>query len=216
MQIQELVIETARHSELQEFYSKVLEMPVSNLEEGNYVVKAGESNLIFRKTVVGEPVYHFAFLIPSNKIEEARDWLRKKVEVLWMGEYKSEIADFASWNEKSVYFFDPAGNVVELISRFDLVNGSEKPFSSNQILSISEVGIVFPEEEFEERANAFLKKYQLSYFLKQPPLPKFRAVGDDQGLFIIVPANRNWYPTDKMAGIFPMEVVFEKNLRFKV
>jgi hypothetical protein len=216
MQIQELVIETARHGELQEFYSKVLEMPVSKLKEGKYVVKAGESNLILRKAVAGEPLYHFAFLIPSNKIEEARDWLRKKVELLWMGEYNSEIADFASWNAKSVYFFDPAGNVVELISRFDLVNGSEKPFSSNQILSISEVGIVFPEEEFEERANAFLKKYQLSYFTKQLPLPKFRAVGDDRGLFIIVPANRNWYPTDKKAEMFPMEVVFEKNLRFKV
>jgi hypothetical protein len=40
-------------------------------------------------------------------------------------------------------------------------------------------------------------------------LPQFKAIGDDEGLFIVVPENRNWYPTNKPAGIFPMNVEFE-------
>ena len=51
--------------------------------------------------------------------------------------------------------------------------------------------------------------YSLSNFDKQPPLPKFRAMGDDEGLFVIVPEHRNWYPTHKPSGIFPMIVEFD-------
>ena len=31
---------------------------------------------------------------------------------------------------------------------------------------------------------------------------------DDEGLFIVVPENRNWYPTNVAGGIFPLGVKF--------
>ena len=64
-------------------------------------------------------------------------------------------------------------------------------------------------KELEKRTTEILQQHQLSYFDKQSPLPQFKAVGDDEGLFIIVPANRSWYPTAKASGIFPEEVRFE-------
>ena len=35
-----------------------------------------------------------------------------KVPLIWINDYNSEIADFVNWHAKSIYFFDPAGNIV--------------------------------------------------------------------------------------------------------
>ena len=84
-------------------------------------VTAGKSSLIFEEADAGvNPFYHFAFNIPSNKFEEAFEWMRQKVELLWLDDYKGYVADFVNWHAKSFYFVDPAGNILELISRFDL------------------------------------------------------------------------------------------------
>ena len=152
--------------------------------------------------------YHFAINIPANKIEEAKAWLASRVELIWIEPYKSDIADFVNWHAKSVYFYDPAGNIVELIARFDLDNKTGEPFSSSQFLSISEVGLVVKEDELDKTAENLIQQYGLSYFDKQPPLPQFKAIGDDEGLFIIVPDKRNWFPTSKSSGIFPMKTQF--------
>src|SRR5438874_12694704 len=122
-----------------------------------------------------ERFYHFAINIPANKIREAKAWLSNKVQLLWMEDYKSDIADFVNWHAKSVYFFDPAGNIVELIARFDLDNTSDEIFSSKQFLSVSEIGLVFPKHNFEQQTKELLDKYSLSYFSKQPALPHFKA-----------------------------------------
>jgi hypothetical protein len=85
------------------------------------------------------------------------------------------------------YFYDPAGNIVELIARFDLDNNTSETFSSHQFLSVNEVGLVFTDENFEEEIMSLQDSYSLPNFDKQPPLPKFRAIGDDHGLFVVVP-----------------------------
>jgi catechol 2,3-dioxygenase-like lactoylglutathione lyase family enzyme len=208
MYIKELILATNDPLELKAFYRDLLELPVTDDVDG-FVVHTGSSKLVFKKAHDDNPFYHFAFTIPANAIEKAREWLANKVELVFIGDYESEIADFMNWHAKSVYFFDPAGNILELIARFDLDNTSEKPFSSAQILSISEAGLVFKASELAERTTGIMSKYNLSYFEKQPPLPHFKALGDDKGLFIIVPEHRNWYPTAIESGIFPIEIVFE-------
>ena len=165
--------------------------------------------MVFVPSTNGKAFYHFAINIPSNKIEDAKAWLKDKVQLVWMEDYKSDIADFVNWHAKSVYFFDPAGNIVELISRFDLQNPSEGSFGAGQFLSISEIGLVL-EGQLDEETSQLMEKYSLPFFNKQPPLPQFKAIGDDEGLFIIVPRYRNWYPTTKPSDIFPMEINFRQ------
>ena len=213
MNIKRLSVKTAYLKTLQEFYSSVLELPVEQPDDKKIKITLGDSDLIFTETTIGEPFYHYAINIPSNKIEEAKDWLNAKLKLLWMEDYKNDIADFVNWHAKSVYFYDPAGNIVELIARFDLENAVAETFSSSQFLSLNEVGLVFPDEKFEKEVTALENSYSLSYFDKQPPLPKFRAMGDDYGLFVIVPEHRNWYPTDKPSQIFPMTVEFDNGGR---
>jgi hypothetical protein len=75
-----------------------------------------------------------------------------------MEDYKSDIADFVNWRAKSVYFFDPAGNIIELIARFDLNNASSEKFSSEQFLSLSEIGLVFPDEQIDEQVRIIMKR----------------------------------------------------------
>ncbi|HYJ37829.1 MAG TPA: hypothetical protein VEV87_04400 [Chitinophagaceae bacterium] len=184
-------------------------MRIESRGNSTFSISIGSSSFIIEETSTGNPFYHFAINIPANKIEEARSWLLNKVELLWMEDYKSEIADFRNWHAKSIYFLDPVGNIVELIARFDLANASEERFSSQQFLCISEIGLVFPENEIEEQVKKIIEESQLTYFMKQPPMQHFKVLGDDEGLFIIVPENRNWYPTTKISRIYPLEITFE-------
>jgi len=211
MVLQEIWLQTNRLFPLYHFYKNVLELPVTDDSDAHFTIHTSLSKLIFEKTEdpFSSPNYHFAFNIPSNRIHEAHDWLKERTELLWIEDYKSYIADFTNWNAKSVYFLDPAGNIAELIARADLNDIVDEPFSAKHIRNVSEIGLVFPEKAFQKSIEQVMKDYKLEYFSKQPPLEKFCAIGKDEGLFIIVPENRSWYPCkDKPAGIFPMTISF--------
>ena len=203
----------ARHlPELCVFYNDVLELPVIYSGEKTISITTGKSRLIFTE-IKGDqnPFYHFAFNIPYDKFNEAFQWIQRRAELLWLDDYKSYVADFVNWNAKSVYFLDPAGNILELIARFDLNDIAKESFSSKQFRNISEIGFVFPGEIFDKKIEDLLNNYQIEYFSKQPPLPHFRAIGDNEGLFIAVTENRNWFSTKLASGIFPIEVSFTNN-----
>ena len=209
MEITRVIFQTSSLKELVTFYGNVLELPTGIKSESKITIGIGGTELVFEQVSGADPFYHFAINIPSNKIEEAKEWLNRRTELIWMEDYKSVVADFKNWHAKSVYFYDPAGNILELIARFDLDNKTDVPFSSAHFLSVSEVGLVIKQEEWDKATKNLLEQYHLNYFSKQPPLPQFKAIGDDKGLFIVVPEERNWYPTSKPCGIFPMEVQFE-------
>jgi hypothetical protein len=211
MILQEIRLQTNRLFPLYHFYKNVLELPVTDDSDAHFTIRAGLSKLILEKTEdpLSYPNYHFAFNIPSNRIQEAHDWLKERTELLWIEDYQSYITDFRGWNAHSVYFLDPAGNIAELIARADLDDIIHEPFSSKHIRNVSEIGLVFAELSFQKSIEQLLKDHKLEYFSKQPPLEKFCAIGNDEGLFIIVPENRSWYPCkDKLAGIFPMKISF--------
>ena len=208
MEITDIKLQTSSLNELTSFYRYELELATETNSDGNIKIGIGRTTLVFEQVKGADPFYHFAINIPSNKIDEAKTWLSPRAELVWMDDYKSEIADFRNWNAKSVYFYDPAGNVLELIARFDLDNKMYEPFSSAQFLCVSEMGIVSKLGDLDNAADRLLNDYDLNYFTRQPPLPQFRAIGDNNGLFILVPEKSNWYPTAKASGVFPMKVQF--------
>lgn len=217
MRLTKIELETGAFREILDFYRDILQFEVWSDGIGEeFFIYAGSTTISFKRTTEN-PVYHFAFNIPSNKIDEACIWLQQKTELLWLEESKSFIANFTNWNARSVYFFDPAGNIVEFISRFDLEDNVDEMFSPSQLRCVSEIGIVFPLASFDEENKKLLSSYPLKYFNKQPPLEHFRAFGDDSGLFIVVPENRNWYPTiDTASGIYTLGVQFaiDENVYF--
>lgn len=211
MLLKELRLQTKNYTALYHFYNDVIELPV--IKQGdNISIVAGDSTIVFEETNSADPFYHFAFNIPSNKFEEAFEWVKKKVDLLWLDDYKGFVADFVNWHAKSFYFLDPAGNILEFIARFDLKDKTDESFTSRHIRNVSEIGLVLPAEDFDNDVNKLFNQYPLSYFDKQPPFPHFKAVGNDEGLFIIVPENRVWFSTKTTTSqIFPMEILFKEN-----
>lgn len=207
MNILEIQLQSADIAQTKKFYHEILNMEILYEDELSIKFSAGLSTLIFKKTNNPNPFYHFAFNIPANKFEEAQSWASERIQLLPIAE-NSTVADFKNWNAKAFYFYDNKQNIVEFIARFDLDNNSDRPFDGSSIFSISEIGIVT--DNAKAYSEEMLKQYDLNFFSKQPPQDDFVAIGDDNGLFIVVNNKRNWYPTNKPSGKYWSAVKFEQ------
>lgn len=188
------------------FYNKELGLRIIGSDQSSISFAAGSTKLTFKSSENINPVYHFAFDIPHNKLHEAFDWMEKKVEILEVVP-PNKIADFHNWDAESFYFFDQNGNVVEFIARYCLDNVSEEEFNGSSIVSISEIGFV--SNDVSQLCDELISKYNLPVFAKQPKLDKFIVMGTDTGLFVLAGEGRNWYPTEKKCEPFWTKVFFE-------
>jgi catechol 2,3-dioxygenase-like lactoylglutathione lyase family enzyme len=177
------------------FYSETLGLS----REGD-AVRAGATVLRFEQEPVSSPL-HFALNVPENQIGEARDWTAERAPLLADGD--EEIIDFSGWNAHAVYFRDPEGNIVELIARHDLPNASTEPFSAASLLEVSEAGV--PTSDVAGVVD--LLGSELRAPLYDGDRSRFAAVGNPEGLFIVVPVGRPWFPTELAALDAPLEVV---------
>ena len=189
MKINELIIFTNNLNQQIDFYSTILELPIVNSTPESTSIKIGDSILTFQYNKNAVP-YHFALNIPSNKEKEALNWLKERVDILTFDE--KEIIDFSNWNAKAIYFYDLDKNIVEFIARKNLKVNSNSKFSSKCILNISEVGLVTNKiEETFEKLNTINSVEVFS-----GDFERFCALGDDNGLFILVNNNlKKWFPT---------------------
>ena len=190
------------------FYNEIMGLKIISSNKYGISFAAGSTKLTFRPSENVKPVYHFAFDIPNNKLQDAFAGMEKNVEILEVIP-PNKIADFYNWNAKSFYFYDNNGNIVEFIARYSLDNSSEKPFNGDSILSVSEIGFV--SKNIEKLSDEMCAKYNLSVFSKQPKRDKFIVLGTDTGLFILVDENRDWYPTSIKSKSFWTKVVFYNN-----
>ena len=208
MNITRLELLTLNLQAQRDFYANILEMPVeptsSNLE-----VKAGQTELIFSQAPADfDGAYHFAFNIPENQFPAAKKWISERIPLLRDETGKDEF-NSESWNSDSVYFKDPAGNVLEFIARHNLKNPVGKDFDSKQILNVSEIGL--PSENVIDLASEICKSLNLSVF-KQQPNETFTPVGDDHGLFILPIKDRIWIPNSGVpAKLLPVKVTGNAN-----
>lgn len=194
-EIRFLCLRTARLEANLEFYTEVLQLPL--LAKGLHygVVQVGASQLMWEATgAKEEPFYHFAFDIPRNQLSAAAEWLAPRLDLLTQ-DGKCEFA-FEDWNATSVYFHDPAGNIVELICRHNLDNDNDEAFSNRQILRISEIGwpvsATHPAPPSMESELEAWRDYGA-----------FKALGAETGLVLLVPEGRGWLPTRRAAESHP-------------
>jgi catechol 2,3-dioxygenase-like lactoylglutathione lyase family enzyme len=208
MDINAIEILTDNFDATVQFYAGLLEFEISEQHNNAASFLAGQSMLTFIQSNQLNPTYHFAFNIPCNKLTEALAWAASKFNLIAITG-NEVIANFDSWNAKAFYFFDNNGNILEFIARFDLKNSTTKPFDSTSIQSISEIGIVT--EDPLQFADTISTENNLPVFNKGSRTPQFVTLGDDTGLLIIVPTNRNWYPTDQPAGKFYAKITMIVN-----
>lgn len=186
-----LDLETAAPlADLKRYYHDLLELEILEDEPNRLTVAAGRTPITFTPVGPdgGEPAYHFAFNIPENKIFRAREWqlrrspvLKRRPDAFSHAEFE-DVTDFWHWNAHSIFFEDPAGNLLEYIARHDLKNAGSGPFTSQDILYASEIGFIADDvpafgEELQEGTGLDL------YFGGSD---RFRAFGDPNGLLLIL------------------------------
>ena len=192
MKLHHIQIQSNNIQETAAFYQNVLNLPILEKDSRSVTIQVGKSVLKFIENLQFNSIYHFAFNIPQNKLEEAIQWATNKLDLIVI-EDTTVIANFENWNANAIYFYDNNGNILEFIVRYDLNNAQTEPFNSQSILNISEIGIV--NENPLMLANQLITQHGLEFFSKNDNSKLFTALGDDEGLLIMVRPNRNWYPT---------------------
>ena len=208
MKLEQIQIQTNNIQETTAFYQDILDLPIIEKNSKWVTIQAGNSILKFIENAAFNSIYHFAFNIPENKLDEAIEWCKNKVGLIVI-EDQNVIANFETWNANAVYFYDNNGNLLEFIARHDLDNTATENFSSKSILNISEIGIVT--ENPLELGNQLIEKHALEFFSKNNNSDVFSALGNDEGLLIIVKPNRNWYPTQTPSQSNPTEIRIQNN-----
>jgi catechol-2,3-dioxygenase len=183
-------------SAIKAFYGKTLDLAILDERADRLTVEAGETKITFvasSETVEGRaPFYHFAFNIPENKIVKALEWQKARTPLLPIPErnraagFPPEVVDYSHWNAHSIFFLDPAGNVVEYIARHDLKNGDNSPFSWADILYASEIGLVVDDVP---AAVASLQPFAGITPYKGTS-EQFTAMGDEYGLLLVMKRGR--------------------------
>lgn len=183
-------------SAMKTFYGKTLDLRIMNEKENRFTVEAGETQITFVSTADTEatkpPFYHFAFNIPENKILAALEWQKARTPLLAIPErnraagYPPEVVDYSHWNAHSIFFLDPAGNIVEYIARHDLKNGDTAPFGWSDILYASEIGLMVDDVA---AAAATIKDVAAVQQYKDGS-DQFTAMGDEYGLLLVMKRGR--------------------------
>ncbi len=181
--------------EMKAFYHGMLGLRVTHEREDRVTFACGATRVTFARIPPdgGEPFYHFAFDIPESKIRQARAWQLERTGLLPVfpqlrdPAYPNDVVHFRNWNAHSVFFLDPAGNVVEYIARHDLDNATDGPFTPRDILYASE--IAFVADDVPAMAASIKKTLGLDSY--RPGSDAFHAVGDETGLLLVFRRGRN-------------------------
>lgn len=203
MNIKTLALLTSNLEAEKDFYATFLELPTKLTSSGLHI-QAGTTEILFSEAPSGfAGAYHFAFNIPSNQYQAAREWITSRIPLLKDDSGKEDF-HFDTWDSDSFYFLDAAGNVLEFIARYALNNPTDGDFDSLSILNVSEIGL--PSENVIAFADELCVNLGLSVY-KQQPNETFTPVGDEHGLFILPIQNRIWMPDSGVpAKMLPVKV----------
>ena len=192
--------------ETEAFYAGVLQLAVLSRVEDSITFQIGYSTLTFNATQDRIGIYHFAFLLPKNKVDEGYAWLKSRTPVLPF-DAEGDIAQFTNWNAQAVYFHDPFQNIIELIAHHDLPQTWDDAFSANALLGIAEMGLVVA--DVTAACQVLHQKYGVPYFSKGPYFKDFAVMGEEDALLILSAAGRGWLPTGQPAEPCPVNVTLQ-------
>lgn len=196
--------------QMKQFYGGLLGLEAVKGGRDRLTITAGLTRLTFVRAAaeVGRPFYHFAFNIPENKIGDALTWQMARSPLIPVPEslrdskYPDQVVNYSHWNAHSIFFFDPAQNVVEYIARHDLRNGRKGPFESRDILYASEIAFIV--DDVPAIASQLIESARIGLYRKGSDV--FTALGDENGLLLVVKRGRLLSlasPQKKEAGVFP-------------
>lgn len=205
MNIEHVRIFASNFEETKHFYTEQLEIPLVT-DEGNAFT------LLFGQTVVtieraakdDQPFYHFAFNVPANQFEDAKKWAKERVELL-LEDDEDEIY-FKNINAKSLYFLDPAGNIVEFICRLSDSDESKEPFNAYSLIKMSEMSIVVPDKPKALPMLYNINIYERSNQEVEPDGLTFMGDLVDATYLLFVNEGRRWFFSQKQSKAYPLKI----------
>lgn len=205
MHITELRLQTADVAQQKQFYVNELGFALLDEALNSITLGAGTTRLIFEQAEQAtKPFYHFAFNIPENLLASAKAWLAERDVSL----SQSHPDDWysVSWNSHAMYFYDPAGNIVEFIARHNLHNGTAATtFTAGDIISASEIGLVV--DDVVDTVHTL--QATLGVAVYQDMAENFAPLGDEHGLFIVVKRDRTWLASNKHSEVYPTTITIQ-------
>jgi len=208
------LLSVASVAELKAFYHGLLGLEVVEAGSERLTIAAGATRLTFvvDANSAERPFYHFAFNIPENKIASAWSWQKARSPLLPIPErlrdsnFPDEVVDYRHWNAHSIFFLDPAGNVVEYIARHGLKNAAAGAFGPADILYASEIGLVV--DDVPATVSQFKQAIGLEPYIGTGD--QFTAMGDEGGLVLVIKRGRilNFNPAsdEKAARVYSTKV----------
>jgi len=155
------------------------------------VVRMGATTVAFRAEPTLSGTHHLAWTIPTGTFDAAVAWASERVPLLLGNGGASVFEAPPTWDARSVYVDGPDGQLLELIERRALpASPRGAGFTADDIVRVSEVGVAVPDvvTAVDACAAAGVASYGSA------PDPGFSAVGDVDGLLVLVPAERRWFP----------------------
>ena len=215
MEIKKVTLMTKSMLEMRSFYVELLGFTLINEDINRFRIAAGTSELEFiSREVVGQPYYHFAFNIPANKFEESKLWIKERVSLL-VEEGNDEV-NFVDLSAHALYFYDPAGNIVEFISRHSVSVDSTQPFSIESIINIGEISLTVEDAiTASEKLNNIGLTERDNHEISTKTL---NFLGErTKGVFVLLTEpGRRWLFSDKMSVVYPIEITLENKHRIVV
>ncbi len=205
MKIRKLTLLTNKLEEEKLFYSNTLGFELKKEGSDSFTIRVGWSELTFKRSKE-KHTYHYCFLIPSNQLHEALEWMEERVEIIAI-ENEGKIQWFDTWNARSFYFYDASGNLAEFIVRYDLENESNREFGISSLLCVNEIGMATTQVE---HLNSQLER-QLSTQFWKGDLVRFATNGSQEGLFLIpnYEIKTVWFPSRQPIVPEPFETTIE-------
>ncbi|MEB3052578.1 MULTISPECIES: VOC family protein [Bacillus] len=198
--------------EMKDFYLNKLDFQLLHSSEMSFSIQVGESELEFRKNNLNsKPFYHFAFNIPSNQFSEAKEWAKKKV-VLNVEDGEDEVY-FSRSNAHSFYFMDPAGNIVEFISRHTTSPESNEPFSVHSILNVSEMSMTT--DQVLAVGNQLIE-YGISVRDGEALSDGFHFMGENGVYLLLGPSGRRCFFSALDAEVHPLLIEIDSEKQIEI
>lgn len=187
------------------FYLERLGLSAAGADTGSaFSARIGSSTVTFTAIDAPSPPAHIAFNITPSRFDDAVAWLAERAPLAPSATGDTRF-HFSTWNADSVYFYDPAGNILELIARHTQpVDDDGRPFDAHHLRCISELGIV-AEDVGLAVASLRAQTGAQPYHWSGSPVD-FAPIGDDDGLLIIVRRGREWHPETR---IFAQQPTFK-------
>ena len=216
MLINKVILKTNQLEEMKMFYSTILEMAFESVSSDRFEMQFGLTTVEFTNSnVAGEPFYHFAFDIPSNQFQKAKEWMKRKVSLLT--EDDEDEVYFTNLKANSFYFEDPSGNIIEFIARLEHNATSGMPFTTANILKMSEISLVV-----DDKVQVAKQLYKLSIVerdgkeVTHDNRLHFMTEGDLSVYLLLVNPRRRWYFSTKEATVHPLDILIDSEIKLGI